>query len=185
MRRPVPAAKSVSVRSGSRRFRKTAYASADVSPSFRDYALYPKWGSSANGGLSCMVKVRSLRAGCAHYNGVTGDIHLNAFGDMLFEVGGFDSDFVCTSRFIRKRIGAGRTRGCRTHVTSRCIAGGDASPGDGGSRSVSDTPQDCSRNFLSDQLNIEKQTQKEHQPHSTAHASLQRANLDFSGCDRV
>src|SRR2546428_7478615 len=37
---------------------------ADVFLFFRDYALYPKWGSSANGGLSCMVKVQHLRAGC-------------------------------------------------------------------------------------------------------------------------
>jgi hypothetical protein len=35
---------------------------ADVSPSFRDYALCLKWGSWANGGLSCMVEVRRLRA---------------------------------------------------------------------------------------------------------------------------
>ena len=37
---------------------------ADVSPSFRDYALCPKWDSSANGGLSCMVRVRRLPDGC-------------------------------------------------------------------------------------------------------------------------
>src|SRR6266851_1317947 len=43
----------------------------DVSPSFGDYALYPKWGSSANGGLSCMVKVRRLRAGCVQYERAT------------------------------------------------------------------------------------------------------------------
>jgi hypothetical protein len=34
---------------------------ADVSPFFSDYALCPKWGSSANDGLPCMVKVRCLR----------------------------------------------------------------------------------------------------------------------------
>jgi len=44
---------------------------ADGSPSFRDYALCPKWGSSANGGLSCTVKVRHLRAGCAQYERAT------------------------------------------------------------------------------------------------------------------
>jgi len=42
-----------------------------VSPSFRDYALCPKWGSSANGGLSCTVKVRHLQAGCAQYERAT------------------------------------------------------------------------------------------------------------------
>ena len=47
----------------------SAYGS--VSPSFRDYALCPKGGSSANGGLSCMVKVRRLRAGCAQYERAT------------------------------------------------------------------------------------------------------------------
>jgi hypothetical protein len=40
-------------------------------PSCRDYALYPKWGSSANGGLSFMVKVRHLRAGCVQYERAT------------------------------------------------------------------------------------------------------------------
>jgi hypothetical protein len=44
---------------------------ADVSPSCRDYALCPKWGSSANGGLSFMVKVRRLRAGCVQYERAT------------------------------------------------------------------------------------------------------------------
>jgi hypothetical protein len=44
---------------------------ADVSPSFGDYALCPKWGSSANGGLSCMVKVRHLRAGCVQHERAT------------------------------------------------------------------------------------------------------------------
>jgi hypothetical protein len=36
-----------------------------ASPSFRDYARCPRWGSSANGKSSCMVKVQRLRAGCA------------------------------------------------------------------------------------------------------------------------
>src|SRR5882762_6240014 len=40
---------------------------ADASPSFRDYALWPKRDSSANGGLSCIVKVRRLRAVCVQY----------------------------------------------------------------------------------------------------------------------
>jgi hypothetical protein len=40
-------------------------------PSFRDYALCPKWGSSASGGLSCMVKARRLRAGCVQYERAT------------------------------------------------------------------------------------------------------------------
>jgi hypothetical protein len=44
---------------------------ADVSPSFRDCVLYPKPGSSANGGLSCMVNVRRLRAGCVQYGRAT------------------------------------------------------------------------------------------------------------------
>jgi hypothetical protein len=44
---------------------------ADVSLSFRDYALCRKWGSSANGGLSCMVNVRRLRAGCVQYERAT------------------------------------------------------------------------------------------------------------------
>jgi len=52
---------------------------ADASPFFSDYALCPKWGSSANGGLSCMVKVRCLRVDCvqceratARFNNSTG-----------------------------------------------------------------------------------------------------------------
>jgi hypothetical protein len=44
---------------------------ATVSPSCRDYALCPKWGSSANGGLSFMVKVRRLRDGCVQYERAT------------------------------------------------------------------------------------------------------------------
>jgi len=44
---------------------------ANVSPSFRDYALCPKWGSSANGGLYCMVKVRRLWDGCVPYEKAT------------------------------------------------------------------------------------------------------------------
>ena len=47
----------------------SAYGS--VSPSFRDYAPCPRWGSPANGRLSCMVKVRRLRAGCVHYERAT------------------------------------------------------------------------------------------------------------------
>jgi hypothetical protein len=43
----------------------------DASPSCRDYALCPKWGSSANGGLSFMVEVRRLRAGCVQYERAT------------------------------------------------------------------------------------------------------------------
>jgi hypothetical protein len=44
---------------------------ADVSPCSRDYALCPKWGSSVNGGLSFMVKVRRLQADCVQYERAT------------------------------------------------------------------------------------------------------------------
>jgi hypothetical protein len=44
---------------------------ADVSPSFRDYALCPKWISSANGGLPCTVNPRRLRAECVRYERAT------------------------------------------------------------------------------------------------------------------
>jgi hypothetical protein len=44
---------------------------ADASPYMRDYALCPKWVSSANGGLSCRVKVRRLQAGYVQYERAT------------------------------------------------------------------------------------------------------------------
>src|SRR5580704_5479204 len=44
---------------------------ADVSPSFHDYVFCPKRGSSANGGLSCRVKVRGSQAGCVQYERAT------------------------------------------------------------------------------------------------------------------
>src|SRR5713226_5499434 len=44
---------------------------ADVSPSFHDYARCPKRDSSANGRLSCVVKVRRLRAACVQYERAT------------------------------------------------------------------------------------------------------------------
>src|SRR5215469_5178996 len=40
---------------------------ADGFAFFRDYAICPKWASSANGGLSCMVKARGLWADCVQY----------------------------------------------------------------------------------------------------------------------
>jgi hypothetical protein len=44
---------------------------ADVFPSFRDYTGCPNRDSSPNGGLSCTVKVRRLRAACVQYERAT------------------------------------------------------------------------------------------------------------------
>ena len=45
---------------------------ADGSPSFRDYALCPKWGSSANGGLFCMGTIRRSPVVCVLCERATG-----------------------------------------------------------------------------------------------------------------
>jgi hypothetical protein len=62
---------------------------ADVSLCFHNCKLCQKWGSTANGGLSCMVKIPRWRVGCARYGKAT--TRFNRLID------------VCTARRARSR----------------------------------------------------------------------------------